>query len=307
MTALVTGCSGRKQLVGLFHAANPETQCTLERLHKWLQGRALPRSESICDDLAAVLGCDRGGAWIAGCSLEEFAVELERLFGRGAEELLAAQPFAGRGSKTATPAAAAMPQVSGSRYLCGRYSCYSLAWSPYAAGKLLRAELSIEPRRGRVLSATYSERIFGQTVRMVGTASTTDRTLHLHLLEPGGEMPLFFSFFLPRPPAGVLCGIMSGVTFLGQDPEPSACRIVAVRLPASRGSVQGEGYLDPDPALLAKDLAAQGLDLPAPERVGSVLCEFLTGGGQLNQVSARQQAALSAELDPLHLDGGPLA
>lgn len=303
MTALVTGCSSRKHLVGLFHAANPETQCTLERLHKWLQGRALPRSATICDDLAVVLGCERGGAWVAACSLEDFASELERLFGRPAEELLAAQPFAGRGTRTAAPAAAAMPQVSGSRYLCGRYSCYSLAWSPYATGKLLRAELSIEPGRGRVLAATYVERIFDKTVRMAGTVSKTDRTLHLHLLEQGGELPLFLSFFLPRPPAGVFCGIMSGATFLGQDPEPSACRIVAVRVPPVAASEQGEGYLDPEPERLANDLMEQGLELPAPGRVGSLLCEFLTGGGPLNQVSAQQQAGLSAELDPLHLGG----
>lgn len=303
MTALVTGCSSRKHLVGLFHAANPETQCTLERLHKWLQGRALPRSATICDDLAAVLGCRRGGAWIAGCSLEDFADELERLFGRDAAELLAAQPFAGRGSRTAAPAAAAAPQLSGNRYLCGCYACYSLAWSPHASGKLLRGELAIDPARGRTLVATYAENIFNRTVRLAGKPVTTHRTLHLHLLEPGGELPLFFNFFLPRPPAGVLCGMLSGVTFLGQDPEPTACRIAAVRVPAALATGQGDGYLDPDPERLANDLVAHGLDLPEPARVGRLFHDFLFGGGPLNQVSAAQQAALSAEFDPLHLGG----
>jgi hypothetical protein len=114
-------------------------------------------------------------------------------------------------------------------------------------------------------------------------------------------MPLFFNFFLPRPPAGVLCGILSGATFVGGDPEPSSCRIAAVRLPDGAIFRAGDGYIDPEPAVLAEELAELGLALPEPGRVGRLLCDFVTGGGRPNQVSAAQQAALAAELDPLHL------
>ncbi len=307
MTALALGCASRKHLVGLFHAANPATDCSLERLHKWLQGRALPRSATVTEDLAAVLGSERDGTWMAGCTLEDFAAELERLFGRPAGELLAAPPFAGRGSATAAPAAAAVPQVSGNRYLCGRYACYSLAWSPYATGKLVRGALALEPGRGKAIDATYSETVFNRAIVLTGSALLAERTLNLHLLEPGGELPLFFNLFLPRPPAAVLCGVLSGVTFLGGDPEPSSCRIAAVRLPAEPALKTGvrSGYLDPDPRLLADDLTALGLPLREPGHAGGRLLEFLIADGRPNQVTAAQQAELAALLDPLHLAEPP--
>ena len=35
--------------------------------------------------------------------------------------------------------------MSGVRYLCGSFACYSPAWSPYAQGKLIRGSLRIAP------------------------------------------------------------------------------------------------------------------------------------------------------------------
>lgn len=305
MTALLLGCSSRKELVGRFHAANPKTECELERMHKWLQGRSLPRTASIVEDWAAVLACARGGVWLAACPLDEFAAEMATLFGREAEELMASEAFAGRGSRTSKPASAAEPRFSGVRYLCGSYACYSRAWSPYAAGQLIRGELTLAPGRGTAIEISYSEQLIDRTMRMDGEAMIADRTLHAVLREAGGALPLFFSLFRPRPPAGVLCGMISGVTFLGADPEPAASPIAAVRLPEGSQAGSSNRYLEAAPGAIAADLAALGLRAAAPERIDGLVLALLRGG--TGKVTAAQQAALAAELDPLHLGAGPLA
>lgn len=303
MTALLLDCSSRKELVGRFHAANPKTECDLERMHKWLQGRSLPRAASIVEDWATVVGCARGGAWLAACALDEFAAEMARLFERDAQELLASEAFAGRGSRTSKPASAAEPRFSGVRYLCGSYTCYSRAWSPYAAGKLIRGALTLAPGRGTAVDASYSEQLIDRTMRMDGEAMIADRTLHVVLREAGGALPLFFSLFLPRPPAGVLCGMISGVTFLGADPEPSASPIVAVRLMEGAEANSSNRYLEAEPGVIAQDLVALGLRPAEPERVDRLVLDLLRSGAAAGKVRATQQAALSAALDPLHLGG----
>jgi len=305
MTASVLGCANRKELVARFRAANPATQCDLDRLHKWLQGRALPRSSEVLKDWASVLGSGRDGAWLANCALAAFAQELAGLFGRDAEQLLSSEAFAGRGSRTAAPAAAAEPRMSGTRYLCGDYACYSAAWSPYMRGKLIRGGLTIRPGRGPALTATYSEMLIDKPVRFTGVPIIARRTLHMHLNEPGGELPLFFSLFMPRPPAGVLCGVMSGVTLLGQDPEPSASRIAIIRVAADAPLDATNRYLDTDRGTVAADLAALALSPANPSRVDRLVLDFLCGNQPAYQVESAQQAALAAELDPIHLGSRP--
>lgn len=301
MTATVLGCTSRKALVARFHQVNKATQCDLDRLHKWLQGRALPRSVEVLDDWASVVGSQRGGIWLASCALGEFAAEMATLFDREAEDLLATQAFAGRGTRIAASAAATETRMGGVRYLCGTYACYSPAWSPYARGKLVRGSLVITPGRGASLFATYSEMLMGKPVRVVGEPVVARRTLHLTLSEAGGEIPIFFALFLPRPPAGVLSGMMSGVTFLAPEPEPSASRVVMIRVPARESLDATNRYVDPDPGVVAADLEALGLVPDAPERVDRIVREFLVSNRDVDQVDSSLQSALAAELDPCHL------
>lgn len=301
MTASVLGCTNRKELVARFRAVNKASQVDLDRLHKWLQGRALPRSAEVLHDWARVLGTQRSGGWLAGCGLAEFAREIGRLFDRDAEDLLSAKAFAGRGARTAQPPAAAAPRMSGVRYLCGTYACYSPAWSPYARGKLIRGSLVIAPGRADGLTATYSEMLMGKPVRVSGQATVARRTLHMTLTEAGGEIPLFFTLFLPRPPAGVMSGIMAGATFLAPEPEPSASRIVMVRVPGGGSLDDSNRYLSPAADLFARDLRALGLDPAASARVDRLMNDFLLGGREVEHVLPAVQSALSAELDPLHL------
>jgi hypothetical protein len=80
LTSAVPGCGGRKDLCARFRAANPATHFDLERSHKWLQGRAVPRSATVYEDWAKVIGTQKPGSWIAGCSVEAFLEELCVLF-----------------------------------------------------------------------------------------------------------------------------------------------------------------------------------------------------------------------------------
>lgn len=303
MTASVLGCGGRKDLVARFHAVNRSSQCDIDRLHKWLQGRSLPRSAEVLSDWSKVLGTSRNGDWLAGCSLADFAAELAGLFDRDAEQLLTDQAFAGRGSRTARPPGAAAPRMSGVRYLCGNYACYSPAWSPYARAKLIRGSLAIAPGRGTSLVATYSEMLMGKPVRVSGEPVIARRTLHMTLTEAGGEIPIFFSLFLPRPPAGVMSGIMAGATFVSPEPEPSASRIIVVRAPDDCPLDESNGYMPATRDAVAEDLAKLSLAVDAPDRVASLIHDFLVMQHEVDHADAAVQAALSAELDPAHLNG----
>ncbi len=302
MTACALGCVSRKDLVARFRAVNRATQCELDRLHKWLQGRSIPRSADVLNDWALVLGSARDGSWLAACPLHEFAEELSQRFGQPVQDLLRAQAFAGRGSKTASPAAAAEPRMSGVRYLCGSYACYSAAWSPYARGKLIRGSLVIEPGRGPALQATYSEALQGKAVRTMGQPIVARRSIHMTLFEPGGEIPVFFALYLPRPPAGVLSGMIAGVTFLAPQPEPSSSRIVMIRVPASAALDATNRYMQPERGAVAADLSTLGLAPGEPDRVDKLVYEFLVENGKVDRVDDRVQALLAAELDPCHLD-----
>ena len=78
LTAAAIGAYSRKDLAGAFHAVNPATRFDIGRAHKWLQGRAVPRSGDIYADWVAVLGLDRTADWLAECSADELLQELSR-------------------------------------------------------------------------------------------------------------------------------------------------------------------------------------------------------------------------------------
>src|ERR1700722_12640669 len=87
MSAAALGCTSRKEICARFRAVNPATQCDIDRLNKWVQGRSLPRASSVYEDLAKVIGAAKTGHWVAECSLEDFATELAVLVGADASTL----------------------------------------------------------------------------------------------------------------------------------------------------------------------------------------------------------------------------
>jgi hypothetical protein len=299
LTAAVLGCPGRKELCVRFRAANPATHFDLERSHKWLQGRALPRFAQVYEDWAKVLGTSRSGAWLASCTVDAFLDELCALYNADPEALrLRAQADEKDGPM---PGSSRRDRAVG--YLYGTYACYSMAWSPYYQGQIIRGALLLQPGgRTAPLTARYTEALLGKSVRFEGDAWTAGRTLHLLVSSAEHDMPLFITLLLPGPPATALFGIMSGATIVGVEPRPSATRIAVIRVPASAST--SNRYMAPDAAAIADDLAALGLSLSEPSAAGIMIRDFLGGDSNdgLTQVSASEQERLASVLDVAYLD-----
>jgi hypothetical protein len=121
MAAAALGCNSRKELCARFRSVNRATQCDLDRLNKWVQGRSLPRASSVYADLAAVIGTANPGRWIADCSLEEFVAELAARTGVEAATLAIPDSLARRGN----PQAAGL--FGGVATLSGTFAAYSPA------------------------------------------------------------------------------------------------------------------------------------------------------------------------------------
>ena len=141
MAAAALGCNSRKELCARFRSVNPATQCDLDRLNKWVQGRSLPRASSVYADFAAVIGTAKPGRWVADCSLEEFAAELAARTGVDAATLAMPDSLSRRGN----PRAAGL--FGGIATLTGAFAAYSPAWSPHFRGRLLRGALRLAPGR----------------------------------------------------------------------------------------------------------------------------------------------------------------
>jgi hypothetical protein len=295
MAATALGCPARKALCARFRAVNPATQCDLDRLNKWVQGRSLPRALSVYDDLARVIGSARPGRWVAECSAAEFAAELVACTGADPADLAEPQEAPGRGGGRAPGL------FGGVATLAGAYAGYSHAWSPHFRGRLLRGTLRLAAGRGGGLAATYSESLVGREVRMSAAVELVGRTLHLLLREPGSDLPLFVSLILPGPPASVMCGVMSGAAFVASEPLPSTTRIAFIRVPDTPALERTNRYFAAEPGAIAGDLAGLGLAVPAAERLDALLRGFLGPGPE--QLSAADQAGFAAILDPVHFAG----
>jgi hypothetical protein len=294
MAAAALGCNSRKEFCARFRAVNPTTQCDLDRLSKWVQGRSLPRASSVYADLALLIGSARSGRWVADCSSEEFAAELIANTGVDAAALALPDSLSRRG----TPRAAGL--LGGAATLTGAFAAYSPVWSPQYHGRLLRGALRLAPGRNGALIATYTESFFGRDMHLTAEASISGRSMHFLLREPDGDMPVFISVQLPGPPASVLCGVMSGVAFLSHEPLPSASRIVFIRVRDESRLDSTNRFFDPAPGTIAADLADLGLDIPEARRLDSFTREFV--GTHPNQVTTQDQTTFASMLDHHHLN-----
>ena len=305
VTLELLGCNSRKELCARFRDINPRTEFDLERSHKWMQGRAKPRSARVYEDWVRLLGTEHSASWLGACTLDAFLAEVCRLFAADPQELRRRA-----GLDDQRPAVGRSEGVP-AHYLCGTYAAYSHAWSPYFRDQLIRGSLLIEPGKGTRFPACYRETLPPGPVELKGVASLVGRMLHLELHEAGSGAPLYFSAFLSGRPASVLCGIASGATLMGPDPEPSATRIVLVRVPATLAGEldHSNRYLPSDPSALGADLAALGIEPADPEAAVAELCAFLDGGNQsgLIQVGQVAQARLARLFDSMTATPAPEA
>ena len=147
----------------------------------------------------------------------------------------------------------------------------------------------------------YHEALPPGPVTLTGFASLVGRMLHLELHEAGSGAPMYITAFLPGRPASVLCGIASGATLMGGDPQPSATRIVLVRAPAATaGELRHTNrYLPLEPAALGADLTALGIVPTEPGAAAAELCSFLAEGSRsgLSQASQEAQVRLARLFD----------
>jgi hypothetical protein len=293
LTAAVLGCAGRKDLCARFRAVNPTTHFDLERSHKWMQGRAVPRSPQVYADWARVLGTVRSGDWLAVSTLAAFEDELASLFGTDIatlrSRLAAAQPMA-------------MPDSGAPTDLVGHYACYSLAWSPYNTGKLVRASIAIT-RGAKGLLADYVEWLLGSRMSFTGELILRTTTVHVLLRGPATVAPMLLSLMLPGVPGSVLCGVLSGANTIGPQPVPSATRMVLVRVPHS--VEDSNRFLPYDPESVVTDLAALGFALPDRAAAVALMRTAIAGDAGTEapmQVQPATQTALAALFDPAWMD-----
>lgn len=297
LTQELLGCSSRKELCARFRDFNPHTEFDLERSHKWLQGRAKPRSARVYEDWARLLGTDRAPSWLVACTLEAFVDEVCRIFAADPGDLKRRAGILGQrsgsGQRAGTPV----------HYVCGDYAAYSHAWSPYFRDQLIRGSILIEPGRGNRFAARYREVLPSGPVELTGPANLVGRVLHLELHEAGSGAPLFVSVFLSGRPASVLPGVASGATLAGPDPLPSATRIVLIRVPDGIGASleRSNQYLAPEAAAIRANFAAAGIRPADPQGAAVELRSFLQGDDRrgVTHVSQAAHARLAGAFDPV--------
>jgi hypothetical protein len=298
LTAAALGCASRKELCARFAAVNPATACELDRLHKWMQGRSLPRSPALFADWAKLLGTDRSGAWLAECTVDAFLDEVASLRGGSVHELrdrhVAAPPV-----RVAEPAGGAAGLLGSHRMLCGAFACYSHAFSPHHRGQVIRGALHVHAGTGKALRAVYRETLLGDTIRLGGEVAVVGGTVHVLLREAGSDLPLFLALILPGPPAAVLCGIMAGPAFVAHHALPTGTRIIAVRVPDTPRLEASNRYLTPGLDSFADDLEELGLPVGDVAELDGDVAAFLGPGP--DQVAPSDQAGFSALIDRLHL------
>lgn len=265
MTAAALRCGTRKELCARFRAVNPQTEFDLERSFKWLQGKALPRSATVYEDWAKVLGSARPGAWIAACSVAAFTDEIVGLFSLDlAEVQAAADRFLGEGIARQT----AQDGLSGS------FLCYSWAWSPYHSGELIRGVMDLRQGQKGAWQVGYAENIPGRTWAVSGTGRRSGRMLAADLIGDVDEH-LMLTLLVPGKPANVLGGHMQGVTIHGVETQICATRIVMLR---AGDGLQAEGpcFVAATPEALASDMARQAQG-GGDEVMAAAILAFLRG------------------------------
>lgn len=295
ITAVLLGCSTRKELCARFRAANPATEFDLERSFKWLQGKSLPRSMAIYEDWARLLGTARSGAWLAGCATEAFLDEACGLFQANAAEVqvLAAKFLGDRAAATGDG-------------LSGDFVCYSWAWSPFRQGWLIRGLLTLRPAPSAKVSAVYTEQMERDPGIFSGNGTRNGRTLQLALSGQEGEH-MAQSLLLSGRPSDCYCGMLQGFTLAGTTAEVSGGRIVGMRVPEG-GAPQGQGYMQPEAAVVAHDLQLCGFGPEASERLAGAVLRFLAvqDGPRQMKVTGEdltEVARAMATTDPLRLSG----
>jgi hypothetical protein len=261
----------RKELAAAFRRINPASPFDVQRAHKWLQGRSLPRGTQIYEDWAKLVELGEPAEWIADCAAEHF---LGRLCARHG---LAPDPLRRRADAFGGITAARKAERC-DLDLVGSYATYTHAWSSYFRGRLIRGTLSIAPDPGSPrLRGAYSEELPMGPMRLGGPVVRGERVVTAHLVGPQSGAQISLWLFAPAPPTSVLAGMMSGTSLMSAETQFAATRVILMRLPASVGATTAPACL-PKGGSVAADLARSGLALDSPDQVDRAVAAFLGAG-----------------------------
>lgn len=285
ITAAALGCNTQKELSARFRAVNPDTPFDPTRAYKWVQGRSRPRDWQLYDDWAGVLDLGKSGQFLRNCSVAEFV----DLVGRRYDLPSAMLRGLGGGSPESAPEAQAAPGNSPHAYLAGEYTAYSPAWSPAAAGKLIRGDVTIAADGLGGLDVRYVEALFDGDLVIGGKLTRSGRSLAVALGGSDLDIPIFLCVAEPAPPALLLLGVMSGAVVHDAEARPTAGRIVCVRNRADAAPPLARSpYLAPDGDLLAADLERIGYAPSHTAELAALVLGFVLEQSALPVVDAPQ-------------------
>jgi hypothetical protein len=272
LAAVVLGCTTRKDLAAAFRGINPATTFDVERADKWLGDKALPRGSDVYRDWSRLLALDRPFEWLASCSGDELLAALVERDGMAPDLLLErARDFPHGARRQPAPRSAG----SGTGYVEGAYACYSYSFSPYFPGWLIRSSMVIGPGHGQG-SVAYSHNMPPLPTRFSGDITFNGRGMQIALHQTAvGDMRIYMALFGPAPPATVLAGMLCGAAVVTPEPEPSAARIILIRLPAPSPAFDALYTAFQPEQSIADDLALAGLRFSDPAEVDRRIKEYL--------------------------------
>jgi hypothetical protein len=272
LAAVVLGCTSRKELAAAFRGVNPDTTFDVERADKWLSGKALPRTSDVYRDWSKLLALDHSLEWMTGCSAEALLEVLAARDGVPSELLLENARDFPNGARR-QPASRQID--SGVSFIEGAYACYSYSFSPYFPGWLIRSSMRIGPGHG-LNSVAYSHNMPPQPTRFSGDITFNGRGMQIALHQTvAGDMRIHMALFGPAPPATVLAGMLCGAAVVTPEPEPSAARIILIRLPAPSLAFDALYTAFQPTESIADDLALAGLDFSDRDEVDRRIKEYL--------------------------------
>ena len=273
LAAVVLGCTTRKELAAAFRGANPATTFDVERADKWLSGKAAPRGADVYRDWAGLLAVERPLEWLAACSVDELLAVLAARAGVAPDLLLErAREFPNGVRRQSAPRPSG---GSGASFVEGAYACYSYSFSPYFPGWLIRSSMRIGPGHG-VGSVAYSHNMPPQPTRFSGDITFNGRGMQIGLHQTAaGDMRIHMALFGPAPPATVLAGMLCGAAVVTPEPEPSAARIILIRLPAPSPAFDALYTAFQPEESIADDLALAGLHFSDRDEVDRRIKEYL--------------------------------
>ena len=125
-------------------------------------------------------------------------------------------------------------------------------------------------------SVAYSHNMPPLPTRFTGDITFNGRGMQIALHQTvAGDMRIHMALFGPAPPATVLAGMLCGAAVVTPEPEPSAARIILIRLPAPSPAFDALYTAFQPEESIADDLALAGLHFSDRDEVDRRIKDYL--------------------------------